>query len=59
MNDSVFNEQKVSFSVQMPQEIFDRMEALREREHFKISRSAYVVGLIEEGVMRLEAEDNA
>jgi len=48
-------EQKVTFSVAMPHSLFDRMEDARHREPYHVSRSAYVVGLIEEGI---EAREN-
>jgi len=58
MDESIFNEQKVNFSVSIPQELFERMEELRNGEAFKISRSAYVVGMVREGVERLEAQNS-
>lgn len=57
MNESLYNGQTVIFSVSISQRLYDKMEEVRAQEPFKISRAAFVAGLIEKGLQ--EHEENS
>jgi hypothetical protein len=58
MEDSIYKEVKSQISFQMPYDLHERMEAQRKKENYRISKSAFIVGLVREGVERLEAQNN-
>ena len=48
------SEQKVIFSINCPLTLFDKLEEVIEEQEFTVSRSAFVVGLIEQGLKARE-----
>ena len=52
------SEQKVLFSINCPQTLFDKLEEVIEKQEFTVSRSAFVVGLIEQGLKNREEKNS-
>ena len=52
------SEQKVLFSINCPQMLFDKLEKAIEDQEFTVSRSAFVVGLIEQGLKNREEKNS-
>ena len=50
MSDGIAKEQRIIFSISVPESVFERMEKLRKVQPYKVSRSAFVVSFINEGL---------